>query len=85
MVCAMSAVEISVTQQGRLVIPAALRKQLGLAAGTRLIAHAENGRLVLEPRERLWNEIYKATASVPKEVDLAQELIDERRASAMDE
>lgn len=81
----MQAFEIAVTQQGRLVIPSAFRKQLGLSAGSRLIAHMENGRLVLEPKALLWERIYQEMSAIPSTVDLAQELIDERRENARKE
>jgi AbrB family looped-hinge helix DNA binding protein len=37
--------------QGRLVVPAEARKELGLAAGDELVLHTEGGRLVIERRE----------------------------------
>ncbi|MGB3918735.1 AbrB/MazE/SpoVT family DNA-binding domain-containing protein [Thiothrix litoralis] len=78
----MQAFEIAVTQQGRMVIPSLLRKQLGLKSGSRLMAHLENGRLILEPKELLWEKIYQEMSAIPAKTDLAQELIDERRESA---
>jgi len=49
--------EIHLGPQGRLVIPAPLRRFLGFESGDSLIARMENGRLVLEKagtiRERL--------------------------------
>ena len=42
------AVEVSVGRQGRLVIPAVLRRSLGLGEGDTLVARQEQGRLVLE-------------------------------------
>ena len=78
----MQAFEIAVTQQGRMVIPSLLRRQLGLKSGSRLMAHLENGRLILEPKELLWEKIYQEMSAIPAKTDLAQELIDERRESA---
>jgi len=40
--------EVQLGAQGRLVIPAKLRKALGLKPGDRLIARQEDDRLVLE-------------------------------------
>ena len=42
---------------GRVVIPAALRKALHLKAGDRLVAWAENGRIILRPRAELIREL----------------------------
>jgi AbrB family looped-hinge helix DNA binding protein len=40
--------EVHLDSQGRLVIPAALRRSLGFTSGEHLIARIEDGRLVLE-------------------------------------
>jgi AbrB family looped-hinge helix DNA binding protein len=42
------AIEVSVGRQWRLVIPAALRRSLGLGEGDTLVERQEQGRLVLE-------------------------------------
>ena len=36
--------------QGRLVVPAAIRRELQLMDGAELLLHTDGGRLVLEPR-----------------------------------
>ncbi len=38
-----------VSSKGQIVIPAALREELGIQAGTRLAIQRENNRLVLQP------------------------------------
>jgi AbrB family looped-hinge helix DNA binding protein len=38
-----------VSSKGQIVIPAALREQLGIQAGTRLAIQRENNHLVLQP------------------------------------
>jgi AbrB family looped-hinge helix DNA binding protein len=43
--------EIHLGAQGRLVIPARLRRQLGLRQGDTLIARSEQGRLIVEKAE----------------------------------
>jgi AbrB family looped-hinge helix DNA binding protein len=45
--------EVEVNQQGRVTIPAQIRRDLDLHAGSRLVATVEDGRLVLEERSRL--------------------------------
>lgn len=63
--------------QGRIVIPAALRRALGLEVGTELHATAEDGRLVLRTREQALRELRDFFAGA--EGDVLQELFAERR------
>lgn len=77
--------EVQVGAQGRLVIPAALRKALGLKPGDRLIARQEGESLVLERREAIGKRLQDRFRHIPKEVSLVDELIAERRAEAAKE
>ena len=77
--------EVQVGAQGRLVIPAALRKALDLKPGDRLIARQEGERLVLERRESIEKRLQDRFRHIPKEVSLVDELIAERRAEAAKE
>ena len=77
--------EIKVSMQGRLVIPAPLRKELEIRAGDTLVAHLEEGRVVLEKRENIRERVRKRFADVPKDPNLADELILERREEARKE
>jgi AbrB family looped-hinge helix DNA binding protein len=71
---------VRVGPQGRLVIPAALRRALGLHPGEDLVAWVEGDRLVLRPRRAVEAELWAMfPAGVPS---LAAELIVERRAEA---
>jgi AbrB family looped-hinge helix DNA binding protein len=74
--------EVQVGAQGRLVIPAALRKALGLKPGDRLIARQEGESLVLERREAIEQRLQDRFRHIPREVSLVDELIAERRAEA---
>jgi AbrB family looped-hinge helix DNA binding protein len=74
--------DVRLGAQGRLVIPARLRRLLGLKAGDSLIAHTENGRLVIETREQILARLQSLFEHVPPEVSLADELIEERREEA---
>lgn len=78
-------IEITLGPQGRLVIPAALRKSLGLSPGTAMVAHIEDNRLVLEKPDAIWARIAQRFATVPKDIRLADELIAERREAAKQE
>lgn len=64
------------------MIPAELREALGFEAGLVLVARAEDGRLVLERREDVLRRLRARFGSVPRDVDLAGELLAERREEA---
>ena len=81
----MQTAELSVGKQGRIVIPASLRHQLAIEPGAKLVAWVEGGRLIMESKEQLWQSVHQACSKIPKETDLAQELINERRESAKQE
>lgn len=81
----MQAVELNVGKQGRIVIPASLRHELAIQAGSQLIAHVENGRLIMETKQQLWKSLHQLVSAIPDTVDLAEELIAERREAAKQE
>jgi len=68
--------------QVRLVIPATLRKQLKLVSGDRLRLRKEGDSLVLERREAMEIGLWKMFSALPKEMNLADEMIAERRVEA---
>ncbi|HKM61332.1 MAG TPA: AbrB/MazE/SpoVT family DNA-binding domain-containing protein [Acidisphaera sp.] len=74
---------IPVSSEGALVLPEELRQQLHLQCGGVLIAHNENGRLVLESAE---DRVSRAQAIIRQyatnTVGVVDELIAERRAEA---
>lgn len=78
-------VEVHLGRQGRLVIPAALRRLLGFEEGDTLIAREEAGRLVFEKQERIKQRLKARFAQVPKDRSLVNELIAERREAAKKE
>ena len=66
-------------EKGRVVVPAPLRKALGIDVGTELVVRIEGNRLVLETRPSALRRLKARFAAIPANVDLAQEIIDERR------
>ncbi len=77
--------EVQIGAQGRVVIPAGLRKSLNLKPGDRLIARQEGERLVLEHRETIEKRLQDRFRHIPRQVSLVDELIAERRAEATKE
>ncbi len=74
--------EIQIGAQGRVVIPAHLRKALGFKPGDRLVARQVGESLVLERREAIEKRLQARFGHIPREVSLVDELISERRAEA---
>ena len=72
---------VNVGPQGRIVIPARIRRDLGLEEGTPLALRTEGGRLILEPREEVLRRLRRRYARVGK-TRLSDELIRERRLDA---
>lgn len=68
---------VKLGKQGRLVVPASLRRELGLELGDELIARAEDGRLIFEPRAAVVTRLRERFNNI--EGSLADELIAERR------
>lgn len=67
------------------MIPAGLRKELGIERGDVLIVRIEDGRLVLQKRRDVLGRVRKRFGKVPREVSLVDELISERRKEAFRE
>jgi AbrB family looped-hinge helix DNA binding protein len=76
-----SQTEVQVGPQGRLVIPAPLRRSLGFEPGDSLIARTEDGRLILEKAETIKRRLKSRFAHLGP-TSLAELLITERRDEA---
>ncbi|MCA1672043.1 MAG: AbrB/MazE/SpoVT family DNA-binding domain-containing protein [Actinobacteria bacterium] len=71
---------VEVGPKGRVVIPSAIRKRLGIEQGTRLAVLVDGEAVVLVPRaavERRLHSIFKGVRA-----SIADELLDDRRAEA---
>jgi len=77
---------VTMASNGRIVIPANIRNQIGMPQGGSFVAHVENGEVRLEP---IAHAIARVQAlldhHVPSDVSLADELSSERRAAAEQE
>lgn len=75
-----SAYHVTINAQGRVVLPAELRREAGIEAGDRLCVTLVDGAIVVRNlrhvREMLWAK-YRDPSR-----DMTQEIIDERRAEA---
>lgn len=77
----MNAIPVVVGRKGRVVVPAAIRHELGIDEGSELMARVEGEGVVLEPRSAAVARLQALVGTVvPDGVSLADELIAERRA-----
>lgn len=67
---------------GRVVIPAELRRELGLKPGDELLATSDGERIVLEARGALLRRIQAEFRAAAGDRSLVDELIEERRRAA---
>lgn len=77
-------VTLRVGPQGRVVIPAEMRRELRIEPGETLVAHIESDRLVLERREQILERLRDELRGT-EEGSAVDELIAERRAEAVRE
>jgi AbrB family looped-hinge helix DNA binding protein len=74
---------VTMGSNGRIVIPASIRNQLGMPQGGSFVAHVENGEVRLEPIAHAIARVQALLDDyVPRDVSLADELSAERRAAA---
>lgn len=77
-----AASETTVTPQGRVTIPAALRRQAGIEVGDTVIVHVEDGRVVVETRDQLAARTRRDVAAAGVRGSVVDELLAERRADS---
>lgn len=80
-----AATMVKVGPQGRLVIPAALRKALKVEPGAELVARIEGEQLIMELREAVERRLKSRFAHIPRSVSLVDELFAQRREEARNE
>jgi AbrB family looped-hinge helix DNA binding protein len=74
---------LSVGPKGRVVIPVEIRRQLGLAEGSQLVAVVEGDGVLLLPRAAIKKRLRGMFAGVG--TSMAAELLRDRRAAAAEE
>jgi AbrB family looped-hinge helix DNA binding protein len=75
-----------ITKGGRLIVPARMRRALQIEAGDEVVLRLENGSLRLIPMHQAVNLAQEMVRKyAPKDVSLADELIQARRAEAKSE
>lgn len=73
---------VTIGPQGRVVIPAAVRRRLGVAPGDELIVSVDDDRLVLEPRAAAAERVRGMLRDLAGDVSLVDALMAERREEA---
>lgn len=76
---------VIVGKQGRIVIPARLRRELGLKPGDELMARVKDGQLVLEELDHALQRVQGKFQEISQGRSLVDELIAERRREALKE
>lgn len=71
---------VTLGPQGRIVVPAAVRRELGLVEGSPLAVRTEGRRLILEPRGEVLRRVRARYAKPGKR--LSDELVRDRRDEA---
>lgn len=71
---------VAVGPKGRVVIPAGIRRELGIQEGSELLAMVEGAAVVLVPRAAVKARLRSMFADVPS--SMRGELLAERRAAA---
>ncbi len=75
-----------VSEGGRVVIPAALRKKLGFQVGDQVVLRVENDGLRVFTRKQAFQQAQDYVRSlVEPGVSLSEELMEERRAEALND
>ena len=79
----METLSVKVEKSGRILIPAAVRRQFGLKEGTEMILRVDEDGIRLGTREQALDRVYaRLRHYIPEGRILSEELIQERRAEA---
>jgi len=82
----MDVIASTMNRQGRVVVPAPIRRAMGVSGPTDLLFRYEDGRLIVETLDAAVTDVQAVVAGfIPSERSLVDELIAERRAEAASE
>ncbi len=81
----MTHASVKIGPQGRIVLPAAVRRELGLKEGDELLLLLLEGHIQLLTRDQLMQRVQARFKDIPPEVDMVADLIAERREEARKE
>jgi AbrB family looped-hinge helix DNA binding protein len=70
---------LRLSREGRILIPAPIRKQLHFEPNSEIVGRIEDGRLILESRTNVLRRLQDRLAHLPKDLMLSEELIADRR------
>lgn len=73
---------VRINEQGRIVIPVEMRRELGLQPGDEVAIYVDEDRLIVETDASLLKKLRGLFAHIPKDRVLSEELIAERHAEA---
>jgi bifunctional DNA-binding transcriptional regulator/antitoxin component of YhaV-PrlF toxin-antitoxin module len=76
---------VTLDEEGGIVLPEAIRREMDLVAGDIFVARIESDRLVLEKPSAVLERLKARFAGLAPGVSLAEELIAERREEAAKE
>lgn len=71
---------VRIGAKGRMVLPAALRAELRVGVGDELVAHTEDGRIVLETREAIKARLRSLAAATKGDGRAVDRLLADRAA-----
>lgn len=75
--------DVVATENGRLTIPAQVRRAAGIEPGAALVVYVEDGRVIVETREQLTARIKRDVGTAwTGQGSVVDELIADRRAEA---
>lgn len=70
---------LRMSPQGKIVIPAEVRRHLGMHPGEQLVARVEGSQLVLERQANILRRLQDRFAALPDDLRLSELLIAQRR------
>ncbi len=76
----MESTNVTVSSRGYIVLPASLRKEMNIKAGTKILLHKEENKIILQPVTSFTQKLAGLTAqSFGKTPDEIKAYIDEER------